>query len=97
MQSQITSVFKVKEWEDNQPGWDVEVEHTYNKPLVNEENHSDYSFIMKGYWKTIKLIEKTTFDFLPNNMAYITSRVYELEVWDKETNKTTTYKCVKAD
>ena len=102
MSWQETKRFKVKEWKRCFEGmtdclFDVEVEHTYNVPVLAGENYSNYCFKMSNYYKVIKLFELTKFNYLSKGGSNVTQCIYELEVVDKTTNKTTKYKLVKTD
>ena len=102
MPSKTTKIFKATGWEGpskkkRKCPWEVEVEHTYDDPIIIGENHSDYVFTLKGFWETIKLAEKTAFEFFSNNASDLISLGYELEVLDNKTGKTTRYKCVKVE
>ena len=54
MPSKTTKIFKATGWEGptkkkRKCPWEVEVEHTYDDPIIIGENHSDYVFTLKGF------------------------------------------------
>ena len=102
MSNKVTRKFKSKEWEKRFKGtkdclWDVEIDYTYDDPVNVGENQNDVIFAINNYWRKITVSQKTTFDFFPSDGVKKTSRKYEVEIWERETNKTTKYKLVEVE